>query len=346
MTGQGVESASAAVGATFELERFAWRSPAQLELAGRFAGLGGIASDGPVLVVSGEGGTHRLPAVSDSLVWPPDEGQSWQAAFAWEEPPAPFDAVELELAAGLVVDLPAPGYRRPRFGRRALKVRAVTATAKPQTPTKEEEMGPQPDTEAVVTTQPETETVAPEPETEAVAPQQDTEAPTGGDILTAPSGIERVRLQADLVAAQEEVREARAASRAAQEELTRAREALESERDARAREAARFREGLESVSQVAEETIAAERATAERLSGELEDARGELAVLREQVEALEASGQTVDQLRQDLEVAERQGDDLRAQLARAEHEAEEHRSEREGLRRRLEAIRSALDEAG
>jgi len=299
MTGQDTraEEAAAAGDATFELERFAWRSPAHLEVAGRFAGLGTVMPGGPVLVVRGPGGAHQLPVVTDGLVWPPPEGAPWEASFAWEEPPAPFDEADLELGPGLVVGLPEPGHRRPRFGRRTLKVEPTDAVADAETHSQEENVALQPETE----------------ETPAIDP------------LAAPRGIERVRLQADLVAAQEEAREARAAARAAQEELAgardelaRARESLEAERAADAREVESSREGLESVRQAAEEAVAAEREAAERAAEQMRAAQAEL----------EASHGTID--------------DLHAQLAATEGE----RTELEGLRRRLDAVRRALDSEG
>src|SRR4051794_22686627 len=62
-----------------------------------------------------------------------------------------------------------------------------------------------------------------------------------------PSGAERLRLQSELVSAQEEARELHARLDRADAELSRAREDLEAERERRAADAERFREALASV---------------------------------------------------------------------------------------------------
>jgi hypothetical protein len=92
----------------FELERFAWASPDQLEVSGRFAGLAEPACEPPVLVVQGVDQVHRLPAVPDRSSGAPEEGVPWHVVFAWPEPPEPFTAAELDLGP-VAVTLPAPG---------------------------------------------------------------------------------------------------------------------------------------------------------------------------------------------------------------------------------------------
>ncbi len=92
---------------TFELERFVWATPDRLEIDGRFVGLGDTPPGDPVLVLRGEDQTHRLPAVSNGAAMD-DQGQ-WHAAFAWQEAPTAFGAVELELGDELLVALPEPG---------------------------------------------------------------------------------------------------------------------------------------------------------------------------------------------------------------------------------------------
>ena len=150
---------------TFALERFAWEAPDRLGLSGWFSGL---PDDGPpaapVIVVRGSGGTHHLPAVSGAAS-ASEVGGRWEAAFAWQEPPAPFDAAELQLGAGLVVELPEPqSEARP-----------------PDDP-----------------------------------PLEVTQRGAGG-------GAEQLRLEANLVATQEELREALATLDQMEEQLARAR---------------------------------------------------------------------------------------------------------------------------
>src|SRR5918999_4504730 len=90
----------------FELSRFVWGAPDQLEVAGTFVGLREPPADAPVLVVHGADGTHRLPAVTENR---PEEGQRWVAAFAWQEAPVAFETAELEFGSDCVVELPEPG---------------------------------------------------------------------------------------------------------------------------------------------------------------------------------------------------------------------------------------------
>jgi hypothetical protein len=131
-------------------------------------------------------------------------------------------------------------------------------------------------------------------------------------------GAERVRMEAELLAAREEIRELRAAAEQAREELTRARDDLKSERDRHAGDAERFREGLASVQQSAAEALARKQSAVEQLEAALRDARG----------ALEAKDAELDRLRAQL-------DDAAAARERAEADAEQ-------LLSRLERIRDAL----
>src|SRR5918999_2061009 len=111
---------------TFELERFVWGAPDRLEISGTFAGVGDPPAGSPLLVVRGNGDTHRLPAVLDSVSGPPADGHRWLAAFAWLEAPVAFDAAVLELG-DLVVELPEPGARRQLFRHQVLEVRRSDA---------------------------------------------------------------------------------------------------------------------------------------------------------------------------------------------------------------------------
>ena len=271
---------------TFALERFAWDAPDRLEVSGWFSGLPADARPtAPVLVLRGTGGTHRLPAVSMGASAALDEGRRWEAAFAWQEPPAPFDVAELQLGGGIVIELPEP-----------------------------------------------------RPET-----QEPGDHPAGVTQAGAGGSAERLRLEADLVAAQEELRETGSALEQTREQLARAREDLEAGHARHAADAERFREGLARVRESAERALAAEQDTARQLELDLRRAHDELALLREQVVQHERAAAEVEELRADLETARRRGDDAHTRLREAQRPVAEAHAETEQLLRRVTAIANALD---
>ena len=136
----------------------------------------------------------------------------------------------------------------------------------------------------------------------------------GGEEAPRARGVERVRREADLQAAQTEIRELRAAAERAQQELDRAREDLRAERERHAGDVERFREGLAAVQESAAEALAAEQSSAQQAQSDLAAAR---AALAEHDAALE---------------------ELRGQREAAQADAAHVRS-------RLDTIRAALEEA-
>jgi hypothetical protein len=271
---------------SFALERFAWDGPDRLGVSGWFSGLPADARPtDPVLVLRGTGGTHRLLAVPTDAAAPLESGRRWEAAFAWQEPPAPFDVAELQLGGGIVVELPDP----------------------------------RPDIQAP-----------------GDHPLEVTHGRAGGS-------AEQLRLEADLVAAQEELREARSTLEQTEEQLARAREDLEAGRARHAADAERFREGLARVRESAERALAAEQDTAQQLELDLRRAHDELELLREQVVQHERAGAEVDELRADLETARRRGDEAHTRLREAQRPVAEAHAETEQLLRRVTAIANALD---
>src|SRR3954465_3395215 len=96
---------TASNGATFPPDRCEWAAPDRLEIAGSFAGIE-PPSMAPTLVVGAADGERRLTAPPAA---PRVDGEQWTGAFLWQEPPVPFEEVELELGDGLSVVLPAPG---------------------------------------------------------------------------------------------------------------------------------------------------------------------------------------------------------------------------------------------
>jgi hypothetical protein len=119
-------------------------------------------------------------------------------------------------------------------------------------------------------------------------------------------GAERVRLEAELLAGREELREARSALHRAEEELSRAREDLRVERDERAADAVRFRAGLAQVREAAEQALMAKDAELSEVRGELEVAaafraeaesaqKAEIAALRERMDEARRRLRAVDE---------------------------------------------------
>ena len=148
---------------------------------------------------------------------------------------------------------------------------------------------------------------------------------------------DRLGSQVDLLAAQEEAREARAVLEQTQAELARAREDLQAERERRAGDGERFREGLAQVRAAAEDAVTAEQVTITQLRAELQEAQtaaeekdAALAAMRTQLEAAEANAQTETEA-------------LRERVAKFEHAqsaVDEARGDAERLLDRLNAIRA------
>ena len=331
------ESASRSAGTaprdrpSFELERFAWASPDRLEVVGKFSGLSGAPPGPAVLVLQGGDQTHRLPASSDEPAGAQD-GERWRGAFTWQEAPAPFDVAQLELGRDFVVELPEPGARRKLFRHQVLEVRRVDP--------------------------------APERERKDGAPA-DAERPAGDEGGAARSAEpadagERVRLRAALVEAREEARKAGQALERVQEELARAREDVEAERRRRAEDAERFRQGLASVQQAADEAVAAERSAAAQRAQDLQEAtaalkdkdaalkqaRGDLAALHERVGKLAQADAEAQRLQSQLQEARSRADETRERLQGARQAAMDARAEAERLLGGLTSIAEKLGDGG
>jgi hypothetical protein len=301
----------------FELERFEWKAPDRLEVAGKFYGLQQAQFDEPVLVVSGGGGGHRLRAVREVVAGQPEDGKPWRAQFAWDETPVGVEAATLEFGPDIAVELPAPGAKRTLLRPRFVEVRRAHHT----------------DDAAADS---------------AAAADADPEAPTvAGDVT----------LQAELVAAEQQVREVRAALDRAEADLARARADVDAERKGRTADAERFREGLARVRASAEQALAGAQDDAQELAAQLSDARaaheerdGALADLREQLEAAEAARAQAENERQGQEEALRKqvaaSDELRTRITALGHvgdEAGEMRADAQRLLERLTRLVDALD---
>jgi hypothetical protein len=142
-------------------------------------------------------------------------------------------------------------------------------------------------------------------------------------VAEAESAADRLRLETKLLEEAEQLEEARALAREAEEALHRAQADLAAERERRATDAERFREGLAMVRRSAEEALAA--ATDARAEAE-DQARKEMATLRERIAELEPAR------------AERAA--ARAELGRAH---EELAAVRDALRTTRERAQALLD---
>ena len=300
----------------FELERFEWQAPDRLEVAGTFHGLQEPPADKPVLVVSGDGGVHRLETDPESEPGPPEQGEPWCAQFVWDETPIPVEAAALALGPDLVVDLPAPGSRRTLLRPRFLGVRRTAAEA-----------------EAEVEAEPEVE----------VEVEVETEAESRTDIGA----------QAELVAAEQQIQELRAALERTEEDLARARADVETERSGRAADAERFREGLARVRTSGEQALSDAETEAAALGERLEaaesaraDMETEAAAHRERVEAAETERAEAESeaaaLAERLEAAETAQAEMEAEVATLREQV----AEADALRQRTTALETAGAEAG
>ena len=101
----------------FDLERFGWSSPEQLEVVGRWSGLDGRRLGSLILIVNAEGRAHRLSGAAVDAS--PDEEAPWRATFAWKGQPLAVEDAQLEVGREFIVALPPPRSRRARFSRGA-----------------------------------------------------------------------------------------------------------------------------------------------------------------------------------------------------------------------------------
>jgi hypothetical protein len=185
-----------------------------------------------------------------------------------------------------------------------------------------------------------------------------------------PKGItgsgEQVRLQVELLAAQDEISELRSALEQSGNALIRARDDLEAERKRHAVDAEWFRQGLATIRASAEDALAAEQRATEQLASELREARQVIAAreaevaglsnelgaataarasadseTRSQIDALSDEAQT---LRRELDAARNQTLALQAKSEAARSTAEDGRAEAERLLSQLITLQERLDE--
>jgi DNA repair exonuclease SbcCD ATPase subunit len=172
----------------------------------------------------------------------------------------------------------------------------------------------------------------------------------------AESGALPVFSQVELVAAQEEVREARVAMEQTEQELARVRDDLRAERERRTGDSERFREALAQLRESAEEAVAGEQSVNRQLAGELREARetaeehdATVGELRERLEAAESARTVaedtaraeVDALRERVGELERDS----KEIGRLQAELDRTRARADVARTELEKARGAVDQA-
>jgi hypothetical protein len=173
------------------------------------------------------------------------------------------------------------------------------------------------------------------------SPQAEAAPAAGGDVA----------LQADLVAAEEQVQELRAALERTEAELDRARADVEAERKGRAADAQRFRAGLARVRASAEQALAGAQAEAQQLgeqlgnaSTALEESEAARAELSRKLEAADAARAELESETHTLREQVAAGDDLRGRMSTiADVGAGEMRADAQRLLERLTRLVDVLD---
>jgi hypothetical protein len=158
-------------------------------------------------------------------------------------------------------------------------------------------------------------------------------------------GAHRVRSQAELVVAQQEIHDLRAAADRVRLELARAREDLEAERVAHAEDAERFRASLEMVQRSAQEAVTAERGAAQQREADAREARDAVAARDAALQQLRGELEETASLRAELEQRRGEVEGFRAALRNTHGAVEAARAEAEHLLSGLTSARDTLEAA-
>jgi hypothetical protein len=329
----------------FELERFGWSPPDQLEVVGRWSGLEGRRLGRPVLTLDLGAEKVRLTALPGGHF---SRSGTWRALFTYDGEPEAVTGAVLEIGRRLLVDLPPPRRRRVAKDAAALEHERSLRMELEQTLAERDA--------EITGLRDEAETAIGERDNQIEALRA--EIAEIREQLTA-AEAEREQLRTDLairdeelVAAREETRTARAEADAAREAAAAARGEIDATREqteqrlaAERAAATEIREKLATAREAAESTIETEAQETERLRAELRAAReenerlvsaerAETARLREELAARSANG----------------GDDADAEAAarrmyeRVARELENERAAARHLRRELDAVQAQTAE--
>jgi hypothetical protein len=302
----------------FELERFAWTPPDQLEVVGRWSGLEGRRLGRPVLTLALDARRERLSAHPGRHF---GRGDKWRALFTYDGEPEAISGAELEIGRRLVVDLPPPRRRRPRTDGKAL----------------EEERTRRQELEATLAER-DAEITGLRDEAETAIGRRDDE-------------IERLRAEVEqmeaAVAAAEAERDRAQIERSGRDaEIAALRDDAEQRLAAERAAATEIREKLATAREEAHTTIETEAQETERLRAELETARDEAE------RAVNAEREETARLREELAATSANGteDDGEAESAakrmyeRVARELERERAAARHLRRELDAVQAQTAE--
>src|SRR3954447_15407119 len=94
---------------SFELDGFQWAGEERLEVSGRWFGVRGRRFVRPTLTLRADGRRRRLIALLEHKPWAAGEADARTAAFARRGAREDIPAARLEVAPGVVLELPAPG---------------------------------------------------------------------------------------------------------------------------------------------------------------------------------------------------------------------------------------------
>jgi hypothetical protein len=152
--------------------------------------------------------------------------------------------------------------------------------------------------------------------------------PDGAGASAATATVQQLRLEAELLAAQEQIRELRETAERASGELARARSELTAERARRAAEADQFRKDLARIRDSAERAVGEFQAGAETQAADLRDAQEalqrkdrELEGRRAELEAARTERERLDHEVQRLELRNADTQDMRARALEASQDA-------------------------
>jgi hypothetical protein len=249
----------------FELERFGWSEPGQLEVVGRWSGLEGRRLGRPVLTIEARGRRRRLTALPGGHLTSGD----WRATFACDEDPEAVETVSLEVARRLVVDLPAPKplRKRPREvveleneRKRREETEATLAERDAELVSLREEADA-----ALAKSEAEIETLG--AELEGLRAQVEDRDALAAELESTKSDLERTRDELASVRAKLELE--RATTTDLHEKIASAREEAETTKVTEAQETERLRAELEAAREETERAVTAEQAETARLREEL-----------------------------------------------------------------------------